>query len=109
MKTCSRCKRKLPLSEFYKDCWRKDGLKGYCRECVREKNKKQYYKKKGYKSPEVVSNQQDKEFNQLLGGYKIYILNHIKQGERKYNVVATSGKTWSTNNKDKFFEYLEAI
>ena len=109
MKTCSRCKRKLPLSEFGVMRSRKDGLNYYCRECVREKSKRQYYKEKGCKLPEVISKQQDKEFNQLLGGYKIYILNHIKQGERKYNIVATSGKTWSTNNKDKFFEYLEAI
>lgn len=34
MKTCSGCKIAQPLTNFYKDFKRKDGLKAYCKTCV---------------------------------------------------------------------------
>lgn len=40
-KTCSKCKRLLPATAFYKDASRPDGLSFYCREC--------YYKVNGQK------------------------------------------------------------
>ena len=33
LKICGRCKKELPLSEFYKDKQQKDGLSCYCKEC----------------------------------------------------------------------------
>jgi hypothetical protein len=33
MKTCSKCKKELPLSSFTKHSKNKDGLQGSCREC----------------------------------------------------------------------------
>lgn len=36
MKTCSRCKRELPISEFHKDNSSSDGLQTYCKRCVKE-------------------------------------------------------------------------
>ena len=35
MKTCPRCFKDLPLSEFHKDSLRKDGLAFKCKQCVR--------------------------------------------------------------------------
>lgn len=32
-KICAKCKRELPLSEFYKHCRTKDGLQGECKDC----------------------------------------------------------------------------
>ena len=37
-KVCSKCKRELPIGEFYKNKRNIDGLKYYCKECVREEN-----------------------------------------------------------------------
>jgi hypothetical protein len=39
MKTCSMCKRDLPLSEFGSDASRRDGVTVYCKECVSKRNK----------------------------------------------------------------------
>jgi len=35
MKSCSRCNETKPLSEFYKDRSKKDGLTGFCKSCMK--------------------------------------------------------------------------
>ncbi len=51
-KVCHKCGRELPVSEFYKDKTRKDGLRPYCKECRKEyrENNLSYMSKylKGY-------------------------------------------------------------
>lgn len=39
-KTCSKCKRGLPVSQFYKLSSRKDGLDYYCIQCNKAQHKK---------------------------------------------------------------------
>ena len=38
-KTCSKCSKRKPLKEFYKQKSAKDGLYPYCKECVKERYK----------------------------------------------------------------------
>lgn len=38
-KTCTKCGRELPLSEFYKNKKMKDGLQYWCKECDSQHNK----------------------------------------------------------------------
>lgn len=33
MKVCSKCKSEKPLSDYYKDSYKKDGLSSYCKPC----------------------------------------------------------------------------
>lgn len=40
-KICSKCKRELPISEFYKDKSRSDGLRSTCKDCTKN-NVKEY-------------------------------------------------------------------
>lgn len=42
MKKCSKCKKELPLSEFWKDKYKKDGLRSACKIC--NANNKEYLK-----------------------------------------------------------------
>ena len=44
-KVCSKCKRELPTSEFYKASNAKDGFYGYCKECSREQGRKHRMKR----------------------------------------------------------------
>lgn len=46
-KVCSKCKRELPTSEFYKNSNAKDGFCGYCKECSREQVRKHKMKRRG--------------------------------------------------------------
>lgn len=41
-KVCTRCKRELPLSEFYKDKHTKDGYLCWCKACSKEYQKARY-------------------------------------------------------------------
>lgn len=43
-KKCVCCGQELPTTEFYSSNINKDGLKSYCKSCIKEKNK-QYSKK----------------------------------------------------------------
>lgn len=52
--------------------------------------------------PEVTA-----EEVRAVGGFKVYILNHIKSGEYKYNVVPTEGELFQTNDKKEFLRYAE--
>ena len=44
-----------------------------------------------------------------VGGYKIYILNHVKEGECKYNIVSTKGKVWNYTSKEMFMDKLKEL
>lgn len=47
------------------------------------------------------------DFDNACGGYQITILNHVKEGETRFNILRTSdGKTVNTNNPDKFIEII---
>lgn len=39
-KICCKCRRELPVSEFYKAKNSKDGYQGVCKECAREYHRK---------------------------------------------------------------------
>lgn len=41
-KECLRCDRRLPVSEFSVNRARKDGLQGYCRECMKTYRREHY-------------------------------------------------------------------
>ena len=49
MKVCSKCGRKLPVSEFYAKKKSKDGFQNYCKECQNEVNKSRYAEMKKVK------------------------------------------------------------
>lgn len=39
-KVCSKCRKELPISEFYKNKYNKDGLQNLCKNCENKNNKK---------------------------------------------------------------------
>ena len=53
MRTCSKCKQDLPLTEFNKKSNRKDGLQPFCRECNRARSR-QYYAENKEKHKMIV-------------------------------------------------------
>ena len=47
------------------------------------------------------------DFDKACGGYQITILNHVKEGETRFNILRTGdGKIVNTNNPDKFIEII---
>lgn len=46
---------------------------------------------------------------QIIGGYRISILNHPSRTEKKYTVVGTNGSFYRTNDKKDFLNYLREL
>ena len=77
-KQCTKCKEIKPLSEFYKDKNRKDGLYPQCKQCEKERGRKKY------------NNSKEKiQYNRNINKDKIRISNrlrYIKNSEKiKYD------------------------
>lgn len=70
MKTCPSCKEKKSLNNFHKDSSRKDGLKVYCKACIR----KEYLSESG----------REKTWNALLkNNYGISLEEYKKEYEKQ--------------------------
>jgi hypothetical protein len=53
--------------------------------------------------------EQLKNAENIIGGYRIFILNHPSQTEKKYTIAGTNGNYYATNDKGEFFNYLRGI
>lgn len=49
-KTCTKCGRTLPLSDFYADKKNTDGHRSWCKDCCKELNKENYSRLTAQKS-----------------------------------------------------------
>lgn len=120
-KVCPGCNKELPVSEFWKAKSRPGGLQCYCKKCQKKKMQKRYldYLERNRKHKERIALRMANRENlskalkpfttDVLGGFKITVLNYIKKGEKKYNVLPIGGELFATNSKQKFMDYLEAI
>jgi len=76
-KTCSKCGEEKPLSSFYKNKGRKDGVSVYCAKCMRE-----YFKR-----PERVEYEKNRtKLRSKTEEYKKYQVQYqMKLNKKKYN------------------------
>ena len=44
-----------------------------------------------------------KNAENIIGGYRIFILNHPIRTEKKYTIAGTNGNYYATNDKAEFF------
>ena len=107
MKKCSKCGQLLPLDSFSKGLTYKDCHKSICKKCINEYNREYRVRKKERKKKLLgIKNLEPEDY---LGGYMVYVLNHTKRGEFKYNVVSTKGNVFHTNNKEDFLSFLREV
>lgn len=123
VKTCTKCGKTKPLTEFYKDWSGKNETKNICKECYKdyytknlaikqERNKayRERYEKRLKEQERKLEAVELLQASELLGGYRIYVLNHCKEGEVKYTCVKVStAEVYRTNDKRKFLCYLEEV
>ena len=98
MKRCTCCAKEKPESDFSKKQSTKDGLNQYCRKCQRLISQ-------GYRVRVIREMNLEKQIDgYALGGIRINILNHAKQGEHTFNLLdVNSGKGIFTNDQKKIF------
>lgn len=127
-KVCRKCGQEKPVSEFIPDGRYRCGYQTYCRKCLSEyqkmrrlgKNEKKVCRTCGREALErrkengfCLSEKERKErqaiadFDRLLGGFKVSILNYAKNGEYKYTVASTKGGFFQTNSKEEFIEFIK--
>lgn len=107
MKRCSKCGQLLPLDSFSKEPTYKDGYKTICKKCTNEYSRE--YRAREKERRKTLLEIKKREPEECLGGYRVYVLNHTKRGEFKYNVVSTKGGVFHTNNKGDFLSFLTEI
>lgn len=84
-KICTKCKKTKPISEFHKQKKAKDGYSYWCKECMKEYNKKYNQSHKKQRQEYLEKNkEQIKKRSQKYG--KIYYQNH-KQEIKNYNKI----------------------
>ena len=64
-KHCSKCKKLLPITDFYKDKRRKDGLQFYCKKCQKQRLKDVWANDSEYREKRK---QYKRKYYQTLGG-----------------------------------------
>lgn len=108
-KICTKCKRELPLSQFWEDIAYKDGHKTWCREMHREHRLRQKeYSRCSYEEY-LAEKEALRKAEEILGGWKMYYLKHPKKGESMYNAIATTGDVFKTNDKKEFLRFVAEL
>ena len=93
-KTCTTCKRELPLEMFYKKNTTKDGLTYFCKECAKEKRDK--IKDKLNQRAKIYNETHKKERQQT-------IKNHYKRNKKRLNKLRVERRQ---QNKQQYNEYM---
>ncbi|MEN6292332.1 MAG: hypothetical protein ABFD07_10025 [Methanobacterium sp.] len=97
MKTCTKCKRLLPLDCFSKEKKGKNGLCAQCKECVRAKNKVWYENNKERKSAtSKLWHENNKERKSATSKL------HYENNKERKSIIS---KIWRENNPEKIAEY----
>lgn len=96
MKQCKCCGEFKPESEFYPNRHSKDGLYYYCRICHKMNSQGM--------SVGDIRRLMAADKKDLLGGWKISILNHVKAVEKRFNLIECGGKEVLATNDKKLFE-----
>jgi DNA-directed RNA polymerase subunit RPC12/RpoP len=105
-KTCSKCGRALPLSEFNKHKSRKDGLEVYCKECSKKRFKQWYAEHRDERIEKTK--QYNAEHAEAKKQYhkQYYAVNreHILEQQKQYNADNSEARKhyWKQYNAEKY-------
>lgn len=117
MKTCSKCRRDLPLDQFHKAAKGSQGRGAYCKDCQRERTQawREARKAKGVEVPDFKfcsscnTNKPSSQFHKQKSGTG-GLQNRCKKCQREANDTwrqknpeqwKTTAKAWEEANKDR--------
>lgn len=97
MKICNRCKRRLSITDFHKDSFKKDGLRTICKECTIAAVKK--YREANRDKHNLSSKK-----------YRDAHKNKVRETNRKYErgnkvKVTNSKRKWIEKRRKEYDEY----
>jgi hypothetical protein len=88
-KVCYKCNKNKPLTNFHKDCTRKDGYFPACKQCRAD-----YAKRYRRQHPEI-------EFNRWLRRYNLSYKEYVKLKEQQPNKCAICGISFNNIDNKK--------
>lgn len=105
---CKKCHKLKKESSFYPSSLKQNSF--YCKDCQNEWMKKAL-KKYRDKLKHLKIEKPTEDFNDLMGGYRITILNHTtRKGEPRFSCYNTAtGSFYSTEDMVAFEVYLFSI
>jgi hypothetical protein len=110
IKICCKCRRELPIGEYYKNKSRCDGLQKVCKSCFSEKNRKYYQENKERLAEKGRKYRQKNKEKIAEKGRKYYQQNKEKRKEyRRKNKekIAEKDRKYYQQNKEKYREYRQ--
>lgn len=106
---CRKCKQILPITDFYLNTGFPLGHSTDCLPCWQAKSRA--YKEKArlekWKAKQKLKRQTLRDADYFLGGWNIYIQNHSKENEFKFNILSTRGEIYQTDDFNNFINYLK--
>lgn len=111
LRKCTKCGRDLPLECFGKDSQKKDGVRSWCKDCIKQRNQK-YYAENSEKVLSQTKEYRNKNRESCLQRQKKYYQNNKEKTleyQKKYakdhpNQVRKYKKKYAEENKEKVKE-----
>lgn len=111
VKKCTKCGKELPIKCFGKDSQKTDGLRKWCKDCVKKHNQK-YYLENAEKISESTQKYREQNREKDLENKKKYYQSHKKETleyQKKYakehqQEVKRYKQKYAENNKEKIKE-----
>lgn len=98
MKKCNRCEIEKEYSEFYKDSYKKDGLKTICKECYKE----------DWQNNKDIKNLKEKERYLVYSKSESYKERKKKYYQENKEKIRSRSKEWREKNIDRVKEVNDA-
>lgn len=116
MKICSKCKHDLPLIEFVKSSYTKDGYKCTCKKCYSKQSTAYYHKnKEKMKAASKAWHDLNKDYNDLRDQSRYHDVNFIPRGRTKGRTRAKAlehaqlyAEKYYQKNRDKLLGNMKA-
>jgi len=111
LKVCGTCKEEKPLSAFYKNRLRKDGLGLYCKSCTKKLGKKHYQKNRAVILERARKYYQENRDAALERARKYHQKNQnkcLEKSKKYYQENRDVLKKYYQENRDRYLEYKKA-
>lgn len=107
MKKCSRCRETKPLTDFFANSKRKDGVQTYCKSCHLEYGRQRYADPESYRRRQM--NREEYARRRKASGRKWYLKYTYSLTEEEYQKLydTNNGKCWICNKSVNYYLHVD--
>jgi len=107
MKTCNRCKQEKPLSDFFKNKKRYDGVATYCKTCQLEYQRERYADPESYRRRQM--NREEYARRRKESGRKWYLksMYNLTQDDYEKLYRTNDSKCWICSKEVNYYLHVD--